>query len=90
MFHVIVKCVTGVRDVWHLLHRSPRVPICRVLSYTITIKRTIICAQHAFVADYMLGDSSGQFDGLTTNTPITDLNSIISTVAYPGFEGGRC
>ena len=30
------------------------------------------------VADYMLGDSSGQFDGLTTNTPTTDLNSIIS------------
>ena len=31
------------------------------------------------VADYMLGDSSGQFDGLTTNTPTNDLNSIIST-----------
>ena len=31
------------------------------------------------VADYMLGDSTGQFDGLTTNTPTNDLNSIIST-----------
>ena len=27
----------------------------------------------------MLSDSSGQFDGLTTNAPTTDLNSIIST-----------
>ena len=40
-----------------------------------------------------LGDSSGQFDGLTTNTPTFDLNSIISTFtdsqrrAYRWVEG---
>lgn len=31
------------------------------------------------VADYVLGDSSGEFDGLATNATTTDLNSIIST-----------
>ena len=29
------------------------------------------------MADYILGDSNGQFDGLTAITPTTDLNSII-------------
>ena len=31
------------------------------------------------VADYMLSDNSGQFDGLTTSAPTTDLSSIIGT-----------
>ena len=31
------------------------------------------------VADYMLDDAHGQFDGLTTNTPTNDLSSIVST-----------
>ena len=31
------------------------------------------------VADYMLGDSSGQIDGLTTSASTTGLNSIVST-----------